>query len=258
MHDKIMLWENTAPYSDQSPDQEQPSIANYAVPGSKGAVIVAPGGGYRMKAAHEGAPIAEMIGDVGVSAFVLDYRVAPCDPYAPLSDIKRAVRLVRAMGYEKVAVLGFSAGGHLVCSAATMYDLGNPDAADPVERLSSRPDAFIPCYAVVSFAAFRHQGSLLNLLGDKAEDWAMIRKFSAELHITEKTPEAFIWHTAADQGVPVENSLRLASALAINGVPCELHIFPYGRHGLGLAKEMPDVAQWANLLQNWLKQRDYD
>ncbi len=258
MHRKIILWEKTAPYSDRSPDQAQPSVADYAVPGSRGAVIVAPGGGYRMKADHEGAPIAEMLNEAGVSAFVLDYRVAPCDPYAPLSDIKRAVRVVRAMGYERVAVLGFSAGGHLVCSAATMYDLGNPDAEDPVERLSSRPDAFIPCYAVVSFAAFRHQGSLLNLLGEKAEDWALIRKFSAELQITEDTPEAFIWHTAADQGVPVENSLRLASALVIQGVPCELHIFPHGRHGLGLAKEMPDVAQWASLLQNWLKARDYN
>lgn len=258
MHRKIMLWEGKAPYTDQSPDQEQPSIADCAVAGSKGAVIVVPGGGYCMKADHEGAPIAEMINEAGVSAFVLDYRVAPCDPYAPLSDLKRAIRVVRAMGYEKVAVLGFSAGGHLACSAATMYDLGNHDAEDPVERLSSRPDAFIPCYAVVSFAAFRHQGSLLNLLGIKSEDWTLIRKFSAELHITEDTPEAFIWHTAADQGVPVENSLRLASALAVHGVPFELHIFPFGRHGLGLAKEMPDVAQWAGLLQNWLKMRDYD
>ena len=94
---------------DRSPDQAQPSLADYAVPGSRGAVIVAPGGGYRMKADHEGAPIAEMINEAGISAFVLDYRVAPCDPYAPLSDIKRAVRVVRAMGYEKVAVLGLTA-----------------------------------------------------------------------------------------------------------------------------------------------------
>lgn len=160
MHREIMLWDESAPYTKQSPDQPQPSIADYAVPGSKGAVIVAPGGGYSMKAPHEGVPIAEMLIEAGVSAFILDYRVAPCDPYAPLSDMKRAIRVVRAMGYEKVAILGFSAGGHLVCSAATMYDLGNPDAADPIERLSSRPDGFIPCYAVVSFAAFSHQVSL--------------------------------------------------------------------------------------------------
>lgn len=257
MHRKIMLWADTAPYSDQSPDQPQPSILDYAVPGSKGAVIVAPGGGYGMKAAHEGAPIAEMINEAGVSAFVLDYRVAPCDPFAPLGDMKRAVRLVRSMGYGKVAILGFSAGGHLVCSAATMYDLGNLHAADPVERLSARPDAFIPCYPVVSFAAYRHQGSLKNLLADQSEDWALIRAFSAELHITPETPEAFIWHTADDGVVPVENSLRLSSALATYGVPFEMHIFPSGRHGLGLAGENPDVAQWAALLQNWLKLRSY-
>jgi acetyl esterase/lipase len=207
MRRKIMLWDGPAPYSEKSPDQEQPSVMDFAVPGSKGAVIVAPGGGYRMKADHEGAPIAEMINEAGVSAFVLDYRVAPCDMCAPLADIKRAVRVVRSLGYERVAILGFSAGGHLVCSAATMYDRGTPDAKDPVERLSSRPDAFIPCYAVVSFAAFLHSGSRQTLLGEKAEDWPTIRKFSAELHVTEDTPEAFIWHTAADQGVPVENSL---------------------------------------------------
>lgn len=258
MHKKIPLWEGVAPYTAQSPDQAQPTVMDFSVPGSKGAVIVAPGGGYVMKANHEGAPIAEMINKAGVSAFVLDYRVKPCDMLAPLSDMKRAIRVVRAMGYEKVAILGFSAGGHLICSAATMYDLGDAEAGDPIERISSRPDAFIPCYAVVSFAAFLHSGSRQSLLGEKAEDWAIIRRFSAELHVTEDTPEAFIWHTAADQGVPVENSLRLASALAIHGVPFELHVFPYGQHGLGLAKDAPDVSQWATLLQNWLKIRSYN
>lgn len=259
MHEKIYLWKEDAPYTQFSPLQAQPSVTEYAVPGSRGAVIVVPGGGYCMKADHEGAPIAEMLNQAGVSAYVLDYRVKPCHMLAPLSDAKRAIRLVRSMGYEKVAILGFSAGGHLTCTAATLYDAGDPDAADPLERLSSRPDAFIPCYAVVSFGAYTHRGSRESLLGqENADNWELVRKFSNELHITPDTPEAFIWHTAADQAVPVENSLNLALALSAQGVPYEMHIFPQGQHGLGLAEEFEDVKQWAPLLQKWLVLRNYN
>lgn len=259
MHEKIYLWKEDAPYTQFSPLQAQPSVTEYAVPGSRGAVIVVPGGGYCMKADHEGAPIAEMLNQAGVSAYVLDYRVKPCHMLAPLSDAKRAIRLVRSMGYEKVAILGFSAGGHLTCTAATLYDAGDPDAADPLERLSSRPDAFIPCYAVVSFGAYTHGGSRESLLGqENADNWELVRKFSNELHITPDTPEAFIWHTAADQAVPVENSLNLALALSAQGVPYEMHIFPQGQHGLGLAEEYEDVKQWTALLQKWLVLRNYN
>ncbi len=259
MHEKIYLWKEDAPYTQFSPLQAQPSVTEYAVPGSRGAVVVVPGGGYCMKADHEGAPIAEMLNQAGVSAYVLDYRVKPCHMLAPLSDAKRAIRLVRSKGYEKVAILGFSAGGHLTCTAATLYDAGDPDATDPLERLSSRPDAFIPCYAVVSFGAFTHRGSRESLLGqENADNWELVRKFSNELHITPDTPEAFIWHTAADQAVPVENSLNLALALSAQGVPYEMHIFPQGRHGLGLAEEFEDVKQWVPLLQKWLVLRNYN
>ena len=259
MHEKIYLWKEDAPYTQFSPLQAQPSVTEYAVPGSRGAVVVVPGGGYCMKADHEGAPIAEMLNQAGVSAYVLDYRVKPCHMLAPLADAKRAIRLVRSMGYEKVAILGFSAGGHLTCTAATLYDAGDPDAADPLERLSSRPDAFIPCYAVVSCGAFTHRGSRESLLGqENADNWELVRKFSNELHITPDTPEAFIWHTAADQAVPVENCLNLALALSAQGVPYEMHIFPQGRHGLGLAEEFEDVKQWVPLLQKWLVLRNYN
>ena len=253
----IALWPGEAPYTAESPSQRQPSLMPYRVEGSKGAVVVLPGGGYCMKADHEGGVIAEMINEAGVSAYVLDYRVKPCHYLAPLADAKRAIRTVRAMGYEKVAILGFSAGGHLCCSAATLYDAGDPQAEDPLERLSSRPDGFIPCYAVVSFTAFRHQGSVDALLGDKKTDYALLRRFSAELNVTSDTPPAFIWHTAADQAVPVENSLRLAGALAAACVPFEMHIFPEGAHGLGLAKDLPVVAQWAKLCQGWLVRQGY-
>jgi len=258
MHNKIMLWQTNAPYTEFSPEQEQPSITDYSVKGSKGAVVVCPGGGYVMKAPHEGAPIAEMINEAGVSAFVLDYRVKLCHHDAPLADALRAIRVVRSMGYEKVAILGFSAGGHLTCSAATLWDDGNPDADDPIERISSRPDAFIPCYAVVSFSCFRHQGSVESLLGKDKDNYDLIRRFSAELHVNPRTPEAFMWHTSTDETVPVEQSLRLASALAANLVPFELHVFPLGHHGLGLAEGDGSVSQWASLLKKWLIDRNYN
>ena len=188
----------------------------------------------------------------GIAAYVLDYRVAPCHYETPLSDAKRAIRVVRAMGFEQVGILGFSAGGHLTCSAATQYDPGDPDAADPIDRISSRPDAFVPCYPVASLAAYRHQGSLENLLGAECNNYALIRRFSNELHITADTPPAFIWHTSNDAGVPVEQSLMLARALADAMVPFELHIFPNGPHGMGLAENDPIVGQWPGLLCKWL------
>lgn len=256
--DVIYLWEGKeAPYTQQSPDQAQPSITAYPVEGSHGAVIVCPGGGYAMKAPHEGGPIAEKINEAGISAFVLDYRVHPCHREAPLADASRAIRVVRAMGYEKVAIIGFSAGGHLTCSAATLYTDGDPASEDPIERLSSRPDAFLPCYAVVSFASFRHQGSLENLLGDKKEDIELIRRFSAELHVDSNTPPCFLWHTAADNVVPVENSLNLANALAHAGVSFEMHIYPQGPHGLGLAPEYEDVRTWSEHMNCWLKAQGF-
>ena len=170
-----------------------------------------------------------------------------------MNDALRAIRVVRSLGYEKVAILGFSAGGHLTCSAATMYAEAVLDESDPVDALSSRPDAFIPCYAVVSFMQFPHADSRRCLLGaEKYDDQRLVRRFSCEMNVTKDTPPAFIWHTAADNLVPVENSLMLASALAARGVPYEMHIFAEGEHGVGLAHDLPDVARWAGLCQNWL------
>ena len=251
----IPLWEGCAPYSGEG--DFQPSLMPFPVPGSRGAVVVCPGGAYVMKASHEGDAVARMLCDAGISAFVLDYRVKPCHYEAPLSDAKRAIRLVRSMGYERVAIMGFSAGGHLCCSAATLYDEGNPNSEDPLERLSSRPDAFIPCYAVVSFVDHAHRGSAVNLLGGHADDAELLDRFSAEKHVDANTPPAFIWHTAADDAVPVENSLNLAKALSGAKVPFELHVFPEGSHGLGLAVQDPTVRQWYGLCQRWLLRLGY-
>lgn len=253
MSERIFLWEGKAPYETDF----RPYLTAFPAAGSKGAVIVCPGGGYCFRAPYEGDPVCEMLNRAGISAYTLEYRVSPCHMMAPLTDAKRAIRLVRSMGYEKVAILGFSAGGHLCCSAATLYDAGDPHSGDPVERLSSRPDAFVPCYAVASFEAFPHYGSVESLLGDLATDHTMLRRFSSELQVTCDTPEAFLWHTASDETVPVENSLRLAEALAAHGVPFELHVFPEGEHGLGLAEGRPDVSRWSELLCTFLTMRGY-
>ena len=244
MREAIYLWPDLAPYSDESPEQAQPSLAAYPVEGARTAVIVCPGGAYAMKADHEGGPVAEMLNGGGIAAYVLDYRVGPCNCMAPLTDALRAIRVVRAMGYRHVGILGFSAGGNLTCNAATHCDAGTPGADDPIERLSSRPDFFVPCYPVVSFTRYTHMGSFMNLVRD-GERHDLERFFSAELNVTPDTPPAFIWHTANDELVPIENSLMLAQALSHAGVPYEMHVYPDGPHGLGLAPDYPEVRVWA-------------
>ncbi len=258
--EKLYLWSGEAPYTQECPQQKnpeelqaQPSLTAYTVPNARGAVVICPGGGYGAKAAHEGAPIAQVLNTAGISGFVLDYRVLPCPYEAPLADAKRAIRYLRACGYEKVGILGFSAGGHLCCSAATLYDAGNPEAEDPVERFSSRPDAFVPCYPVVTFnKPFCHFGSRHNLLGQWETDEEICRRFSAEENITPDTPPAFIWHTAEDYGVSTKNSLFLAAALVDQHVSYELHIYPKGNHGLGLAPSQPIASNWSGECCRWL------
>lgn len=252
MSERIMLWPHPAPYTDQCGDQAQPSLKAYPAEGSRGAVVVLPGGGYQYKADHEGGQIARMLTSQGISAYVLDYRVCPCPHDAPLSDARRAIRVVRSLGYEKVGVLGFSAGGHLCCSAAVHFDEGDGDSADPIERISSRPDAFIPCYPVVTMGKYTHKGSRQRLLGGEWENEELVRFYSNELQVKENTPPAFIWHTAEDGSVPVQNSLMLAHALADKGILFELHVFPKGHHGLGLAPEYALIATWGNSCCRWL------
>lgn len=248
----IFLWPGIAPDTELCGDQAQPSLEPFEIEGSRGAVIVCPGGAYINKAAHEGAPIAQMINEAGISAFVLDYRVKPFRIETAVGDAKRAIRLVRSMGYEKVAILGFSAGGHLAGSAATLYDAGDPSSEDPVERISSRPDAFVSCYGATSFRLFQKSWTIEVLGKERMSNQADINRYTAELNVTPDTPPAFIWHTADDPVVPVEVALVLAEALSAKGVLCEMHVYPHGRHGLGLAKDDPTVGQWTEQVKIWL------
>ena len=242
----------------QSPDLEacegrEPELIPYPIEGSRGAMIVCPGGAYTHLAPHEGEPIAKMLNLAGISAYVLMYRVKPFPNLeTPLKEAKRAIRLVRSMGYEKVGIMGFSAGGHLSGMAATLYDAGDPNAADPVDRLSSRPDAFGPCYGATSLWHFRKTEWPGMLVGEKTPDVKTLIHYSAECNVTSDTPPAFIWHTADDPVVDVQNALDLAGALTAHGVPHELHIFPHGEHGLGLAGDFEDIREWAPMCQKWL------
>lgn len=238
---------------------EVPYLEPYIAPAAHAAIMVCPGGGYATRAPHEGEPIARWLNSIGVSAFVLQYRVAPHRHPVPLSDAQRAMRLVRhrasewGLGPDRIGILGFSAGGHLAATLSTHWDLGDASAPDPVLRTSCRPDATILCYAVISMSApFAHTGSRQNLLGPEPDPGLALR-LSNETAITAETPPAFLWHTADDTAVPVEHSVEYAMALRRHGVPFSLHVFPHGRHGLGLAEEAKDVAQWTDLCGEWLR-----
>ena len=257
MNKKIMLWKNP-PYINFTNNEFRPSITEYKVNDSKSAVIVCPGGGYGGKADHEKGCIAEMFNKHGINAFTLDYNVAPCHKFAPLSDAQRAIRVVRSMGYEKIAICGFSAGGHLTCSSATMYNFDAYEKTDDIDKLSARPDAFIPCYPVVTMdKTFTHIGSRMNLLSSEWENDGLANMFSCEKNVNGDTPPCFIWHTANDEAVPVRNSLELASALSRNNVYFEMHIFPNGCHGLGLAYDRNDIGIWSDCACTFLKNLNF-
>ena len=242
---KFYLWEK-APYADYAPSGFEPSITEFKVNDKKTAVIVCPGGGYGGKADHEKTPIALMLNKSGINAYTLDYNVKPCHKFAPLSDAQRAIRLLRSMGYEKVGILGFSAGGHLTCTAGTMYDFEAYELSDDIDKFSARPDAFVPCYPVVSFVEdYSHFGSRQNLFSEDNDNVELATRFSCEKNVTPNTPPCFIWHTANDGVVPVKNALELASSLSQNKVYFELHIYPDGCHGLGLATDRNDISRWS-------------
>ncbi len=261
----VRLWDVT-PGFDPSLGQDEPTVTPYLLPGpNRGCVIVFPGGGYWLKAGHEAEPVAKAMNALGFSAFVLDYRVQPHRHPLPQLDAARAVRHVRhhAAGYgihpDRIAVLGFSAGGHLAACTGVFWDGGNPSAADPVDRVSSRPDAMILCYPVIHMAGPNaHEGSAQALLGgERAAMRAERDAVTPSLHVTAQTAPAFLWHTADDEAVPVENSVSMFEALKAHGVAAELHVFPHGHHGLGLAPDDRQVSQWAGLCGEFLRNLEF-
>lgn len=217
------------------------------------AFLVLPGGGYARQADHEAEPVAEWLAALGIHAFVLRYRVAPDRHPAPLEDAKEAMLHIRngshglAVDPGRVGVLGFSAGGHLAATLSTSTSTGSARLDLP----EAVPDLTVLCYPVVSYTQSVHQGSVDNLLGT-APSSDLLAELSAERNVTAGTPPAFVWHTADDAAVPASHSLDYAGALMRAGVPAELHVFPRGRHGLGLAAEEPGPDQWTQLCAAWL------
>ncbi|MEH7545883.1 MULTISPECIES: alpha/beta hydrolase [Bacillaceae] len=263
MTELIPLWDELN-IEENGPNESAPSIQRYLLDGSGPfpVMIVAAGGAYARRAEHEAYPVAEWLNSIGISAVVLNYRVAPYKHPSPLNDAKRAIRMVRSHAADwnldpnRVGILGFSAGGHLASSAGTHYDFGNSVAEDPIEQYSSRPDLMVLCYPVISMGEYTHEGSRLNLLGEKPEA-ELVELLSNENQITEETPPAFLWHTADDASVPVQNSLKFAAGLSRHKVPFDLHIFESGRHGLGLAEEHHEAREWPRLCELWLRKQGF-
>ena len=257
----MLLWPEGAPGATGDGAEDRPKLTPYlpVVDAPSAAIVVCPGGGYCGRADHEGEPVARWLCSLGIAGCVVDYRVAPYRHPIPLGDAQRAIRLTRARRRQwnidphRVGILGFSAGGHCAISAATIFDTGSDTTADAVDRESCRPDALVACYPVVTFDEHRHDGSMRALLGEEPSD-RQRELLSLERRVTRETPPTFLWHTASDPGVPVENSLLMAAALSSHGVPFALHVFPEGDHGLGLAEADPVVGAWRDLCARWLRQ----
>ena len=256
----LYLWPDGNPNDYQ---KDRPRIERYE-PKEKSdkpapCVLVCPGGGYGGRAGHEGAPFAELFAANGFASFVCHYRVSPNRHPAPMTDVCRAIRIIRSRAKEwniddhRIALMGFSAGGHLASTVATQPNLHVDKNDDLAEKFPARPDRVILGYPVITMSSPKtHGGSVNNLLGPNATD-EMKKQMSNELQVTKENPPAFIFHTWDDGAVPVDNALLFASACAKAGVKSELHIYETGRHGVGMASNDPRLKSWTELLLNWLK-----
>jgi len=261
-----LLWPEGAPGAVGTGPGHEPGLTVYLPAPEKAtgtAIVVCPGGGYGTLALdHEGEQIGQWLIGEGIAAFVLQYRHAPDYGHPiPLMDAQRAVRTVRhhaetwGVRADRIGILGFSAGGHLTASTGILHEAGKPDAADPIDRVSARPDFMVPVYPVITMQDdYTHKGSRKNLLGE-TPDPALVERYSLERQVNAETPPAFLVHTTEDQVVPVENAVQLYLAIHHAGVPVEMHIYEKGRHGLGLGGGDAAFATWPGHFITWLKVR---
>lgn len=267
--DTFRLWEQEAPGARGSSPADIPTLTVFRPDEASAngtAVVVAPGGGYLGLASnHEGRQVADWFTSRGITAFVLKYRVGRQYLFPiQLSDAQRAIRLIRARAKEwflspdRIGIIGFSAGGHLAASAGTMFDRGDPNSPDPIERVSSRPDFIILAYAWLNAMkpsqeqAQSPYGSLLRLPPEKSKP---LEQYTPALHASAETPPAFIYHASDDALVPAEASIEFYRALRAANVPAELHIFTWGGHGHGLGRVDAPLRWWPTLLEEWLRDR---
>ncbi|MCE9519192.1 MAG: alpha/beta hydrolase [Verrucomicrobia bacterium] len=263
--ESVNLWPQGAPGAKGDKPQDIPRVEIY-LPAEKAngaAMVVCPGGGYGVLAAdHEGKQIAEFYNRLGVTAFVLYYRLGSKGYHHPieLNDAKRALRWVRsnaqkyAIDPQRIGITGFSAGGHLASTAATLFDDGDAKAADPIDRVSSRPDVCVLGYPVITMMNdFTHKGSRANLLGPDKDDDQLATKLSSQNNVTDRTPPTFIFQTDEDKVVPAENAVNYYLALRKHHVPAEMHIYQRGPHGVGLKLSDPILGTWSAHLADWLR-----
>jgi len=262
----IRLWPGEAPQAKGKACEDTPTLTIFEPQRGHengSAVVVLPGGAYTHLAGNlEGHQIADWFTARGFSAFILSYRL-PSNGYllpVPLLDARRAVQTVRARARDyqidpnRIVLIGFSAGGHLAALASTQSVPGNPEADDPIERVSSRPDYLVLGYpwigAISSDTSHLSYCKSFNLM-DQCE--ALKAAYSPELFVTKETPPTFWIHTFNDPTVPVEQGLRFYEALVKAGVPAEAHVFAKGQHGFGLGKGDAVLDQWPSLLESWLR-----
>lgn len=257
----IPLWPGEPPHARGDAAQDRPTLDIYEPFGrtfADAAVLILPGGGYGGLSTQEGEGYAGLFQLWGFRSFVCNYRLGTHGYRHPamLHDAARALRTVRAgaAGYgidpHKIVVVGSSAGGHLAATLLTKWDQGQPGHADPVERVSSRPDLGVLCYPVITLGEGTHAGSRQNLLGDNPTP-EQIAELSAERHVRGDTPPCFVWHTVEDLAVPVQNAFLFVQALHAASVPFEFHCYEHGEHGLG----MKDGATWSADCLRWLRRR---
>ena len=228
------------------------------------AVILCPGGGYwGIAIGHEGKQVAEWFNSLGITAFVLKYRlpdnsIMKDKSIGPLQDGQEAVRIVRSQAAlwninpNKIGIMGFSAGGHIASTISTHY---NEKVYQPIDTVSARPDFSILIYPVISMdSTITHMGSRVNLLGEKPTHEQIVR-FSNELQVNKNTPPAFLIHSLDDNVVPIENSIRYVRALRQYNIPCELHLYESGGHGYGLGRSNNTESSWPEACKKWLKAR---
>ena len=225
------------------------------------AIVICPGGGYAIEAMdHEGYDMASWLAEQGVAGIVLKYRLPYGHHKIPLEDTQRAIRIVRQKAAEwginssKIGIAGSSAGGHLASTAGTKFDMGKPDATDPIEKFSCRPDFMLLLYPVITMdEEYGHMGSRNNLLGQDNK-WELAEQYSNERHVTAQTPPTFLILADDDNGVPTRNSIEFYMALKKYKIPAEMHIFRDGGHGFGMNKKNLPVDQWPDLFAQWMKQ----
>lgn len=261
--EKFQLWEKTPGMC-----EEIPTITAFVSDWGKkrGAVVILPGGGYCNRAPHEGMGYAEFLAVNGYTSFVVDYRVSPHEFPLPLLDARRGIRFVRyhaeryGIDKNKIAIMGSSAGGHLAALTSTYFEPIDYEGKDEIDQEAFIPDAQILCYPVIDLhTPIAHEGSGKCLLGARYQ--TEYEKYIPRLLVSDKTPQAFIWHTFEDDAVDVRNSFGYASALKEKNIPAELHVFPHGGHGKGRALENDKISrhitQWNELLIRWLEYIDF-